>query len=99
MLNLIEQFRKWITLLKETNDEFFNEQELDFLEQYNIPIYGMIEELKDFETSNKSRLKIKNLLSILLDDGGFWGETINAHSLSASNLKQKILNLRDSIKN
>jgi len=43
MLNLIEQFQKWITLLKETNDEFFSDQELNFLEQYNVPIYGMLE--------------------------------------------------------
>ena len=97
MLNLIEQFQKWITLLKETNDEFFSDQELNFLEQYNVPIYGMLEELKDPETSLKGKLSIKKLLSIVLDYGGIWGETVNAHMLSASNLKQKVINLHDSI--
>jgi hypothetical protein len=40
---------------------------------------------------------IKRELSILLDDGGFWGETINAHSFGSTDLKRRVESLRDSI--
>lgn len=84
-------------LVSEGIESEFSEPETELLEQYNIPILGMIDELKDPLTTVEDRMVIKEALSIILEDGGFWGETINAHSLSATDLKQKVLNLHHSI--
>jgi hypothetical protein len=84
-------------VLSESTDVYFTDDEIDFLEQYNIPIYGMLEELRDPSTSVINRSRIRQALSIILEDGGFWGETVNAHTSFATNLKRKVEMLRNSI--
>jgi hypothetical protein len=37
----------------------FDDTEIDFLEQYSFPIYGMLEELRDPDTTNDGREAIK----------------------------------------
>jgi hypothetical protein len=96
MLNIIEQIRNWISLT-EAYEAFFTDFQLDLLEQYSVPIIGFIEVLNDPSSSNSDRMLIKRELSILLDDGGFWGETINAHSFGSTDLKRRVESLRDSI--
>lgn len=86
-----------LTLVESKKNVRISNQEIQKLEQYNIPISDIIEELNDPETSLKIREQIKITLSAILEDGGLWGETFNAHDHSNTILKQKIIALRDSI--
>jgi hypothetical protein len=86
-----------MTLIESKNTAKINTQEIQKLEQYNIPISDIIEELSDPETSSRIKERIKITLSAILEDGGLWGETFNAHDHSNTVLKQKLIALRDSI--
>jgi hypothetical protein len=94
-----QEIRYWIDLLNESenNSDFFTDSELDILEQYGYPIYGFVEAIQDFETPIEERNIIKDFLQTLISDGGLWGETLNAHDVRTTRLKQKVINLINSI--
>lgn len=97
--SISQQIRHWLNLLSESKDHtvFFTDAELDKLEQYNYPIYGFVESIRDPLSTPEELKTIKKFLDTLLLDGGLWGETFNAQDISTTTLKQKIIELKDSI--
>lgn len=93
---MIEHIRKLLKLFEAT-DVTFTEYQLNFLEQFGYPLQGFKESLNDPATTNEELMEIKSFLETLLSDGGFWGETSNAHTSAASNLKQKVIDMCNSI--
>ena len=98
--SITRQIRNWLDLLNETYFDplFFSESDYESLDQFGYPIRGIIDTLNDTDTSLEERLTIRSFLEVLLSDGGLWGESFNAHDISTTRLKTKVISLVNSIK-
>jgi len=98
--SITRQIRIWLDLLNESYFDplFFSESDYDSLDQFGYPIRGIIETLNDSDTTPQERSDIRNFLEVLLSDGGLWGESLNAHDISTTRLKSKIIALVNSVK-
>lgn len=98
--SITRQIRIWLDLLNESYFDplFFSESDYDSLDQFGYPIRGIIETLNDSDTTTQERSDIRNFLEVLLSDGGLWGESLNAHDISTTRLKSKIIALVNSVK-
>jgi hypothetical protein len=100
MLTLVEHLRHYINLISESifsRGINFSDEELYFTEKYGWSILEFLEKLNSQYCSDQDSKEIKEYLETFLSDGGFWGETGNAQHHSNTDLKYKIIQLKDSI--
>jgi hypothetical protein len=97
---MTERLRHWINLLSESifiKGIDFSDIELFLTDKYGWPLEKFLKLLNNENTSAIDEKEIKEYLELFLSDGGFWGETINSHDKSTTDLKNKIIELKNSL--